>query len=112
MSRERATTAPKRGEKPIRVLVAELVGRNVQTPAGRTIGQVIDVELVLERGGLRVEGLELGRHGIFDRLHLLRPLAQRFADAGDPIIVPWTEVERLDGGRIVIRGEGPRRRGR
>jgi sporulation protein YlmC with PRC-barrel domain len=112
VTRERATTAPERGENPARVLVAELVGRDVQTSARRTVGQVIDIELVLERGELRVEGLELGRHGIFDRLHLLRPLAQRFAGAGDPVIVPWSDVERLDGGRIVIRGEGPRRRAR
>jgi sporulation protein YlmC with PRC-barrel domain len=112
MTRERATTAPKRGEKPVRVLLAELVGRNVQTAARRTVGQVIDIELELERGQLQVVGLELGRHGIFDRLHLLRPLVQRFAGAADPVIVPWSDVERLEGDRIVIRGEGPRRRGR
>jgi sporulation protein YlmC with PRC-barrel domain len=109
MTRERATTAPKRGEKAARVLVAELVGRNVQTAVRKTVGQVIDIELGLERGQLQVVGLELGRHGIFDRLHLLRPLAQRFADGGDPVIVPWSDVERLEGDRIVIRGEGPRR---
>jgi sporulation protein YlmC with PRC-barrel domain len=109
MTRERATTAPKRGEKPVRVLLAELVGRNVQTAARRTVGQVIDIELELEHGQLQVVGVELGRHGIFDRLHLLRPLVQRFAGAADPVIVPWSDVERLEGDRIVIRGEGPRR---
>jgi sporulation protein YlmC with PRC-barrel domain len=112
VTRERATTAPKRGEKPARVPVAELVGRKVETAARGTVGQVIDIELELERGELRVVGLELGRHGIFDRLHLLRPIAQRFAGAGEPVIVPWSDVERLDRDRIVIRGEGPRRRGR
>jgi hypothetical protein len=72
---------------------------------------VIDIELVVERAGLRVVGLELGRHGIFDRFHLLRPLVQRFAGAGDPILVPWEDVESLESGRIRIRGEGPRRQG-
>jgi sporulation protein YlmC with PRC-barrel domain len=112
MTREHAITAPKRGEKPARVLVAELVGRKVETAARRTVGQVIDIELEFQRGQLQVAGLELGRHGIFDRLHLLRPIAQRFGGAGDPVIVPWSDVARLEGDRIVIRGEGPRRRAR
>jgi sporulation protein YlmC with PRC-barrel domain len=87
------------------MLIAGLVGRQVVTRSGKALGQVIDIELARGRGGLRVVGLELGRHGIFDRLHLLRPLAQRIADAGDPIVVSWEQVERLDRRRIVVRGE-------
>jgi hypothetical protein len=88
---------------PSDVLVAGLIGRVVETAGGKRLGRVMDVEVVREAGGYRVEALELGRHGWLDRLHLLRPVAKRVPGPRDPRLVRWSSVERLEPGRVVLR---------
>ena len=84
--------------------MAELIGRRVETTGGRKVGRVMDIELVVDVGGVRVVGLELGRHGLFDRLHILRPLTQRTERGREPRVVKWEQVERLPRGRVIVRG--------
>ncbi len=89
------------------VLVAGLIGRPVETAGGNRLGRVMDVEVVREPGGYRVEALELGRHGWLDRLHLLRAAAKRIPGPRDPRRVRWASVERLEPGRVVLRAGAP-----
>ena len=47
-------------------------------------------------------GVELGRFGWLDRLHLTRPLAH--SRTRRPLrIVDWADVDRLERGRLVLR---------
>jgi sporulation protein YlmC with PRC-barrel domain len=94
--------------RPSRLLVAQLVGRHVETSAGERIGRVVDLELVVDVGGVRVAALELGTSGLFDRLHVTRPLTQRAKAGQEPKLVRWEDVERLDRRRVIVR-KAPRR---
>ena len=91
--------------RPRRVLIAQLVGKRVETTGGKRLGRVVDVELVVDVGGVRVAGVEIGRIGFLNRLRVVRPLAER-AGSGDPHVVRWEDVERVEKGRVVVRA-GP-----
>ena len=103
MSGGRGASDPGRSRGRRRLLVAQLVGKTVETGGGRRMGRVVDLELVVEAGGVRIAALELGTSGLFDRLHLMRPLAQRVKAGREPTLVPWEDVERVDDRRLIVR---------
>jgi sporulation protein YlmC with PRC-barrel domain len=78
-----------------------LIGANVVSASGRSLGRVTDLELD-PTNGFRVVAVELGRFGWIDRLNLLRPIAHGLLTR--PIrLVPWSEIERLEEGRLVCQ---------
>jgi hypothetical protein len=78
-----------------------LIGAQVQSADGKKLGNVIDLEVDPELG-FKVSALELGRHGWFDRLHLLRPLAQ--GRSKSPIrLVDWSDIDRIENGRLYCK---------
>jgi sporulation protein YlmC with PRC-barrel domain len=83
------------------MLARDLIGASIVNAAGKRIGHVIDLEIEPSEG-FRVIGVELGRFGWLDRLHVLRPIAHDRASSG-PRVVPWTDVDRLDGRTLVLK---------
>jgi sporulation protein YlmC with PRC-barrel domain len=105
---ERASTIRERGaahggRRASVYLARDLMGRRVADASGRTVGNVIDVEIRPVRDGLRVVALDLGRHGWLDRLNIIRPLVRRLAGYADPLTISWQDVERFDEPAGVIR---------
>lgn len=84
------------------IALADLVGAQVLAPGGRRVGKVIDVEVrPLER--FRVAALIVGRFAFLGRFALVRGTTSELENVTRPRIIPWSEVERFDGSRVVLR---------
>lgn len=85
-----------------RILIArQLVGARVVDAQGRSVGKVVDLEVDVI-AGWEVTGLELGRYGWLDRLHLLRPLFHG-RPGHEPRIVAWRDIDRLEEGKLSLK---------
>ena len=84
------------------ILVArDIVGSKVVDADGEGLGRVVDLDIDVA-GGFAVTALEIGHPQVIARLQLLRPLSQ--ARTGHrPRTVAWTDVERIDDGRIILK---------
>ena len=87
--------------------VAELLGLEVETESGESLGRVFDVRGELTSRSLRVTGLVVGRLGFLERLGIGAPEAGERIRGHD--VVPWTAVVRADRRGVVVRdGTRPR----
>jgi sporulation protein YlmC with PRC-barrel domain len=76
---------------------SSLLGRMVVTESGREFGRCRDVRARIGRSDAVVEGLVVGRAGLFEHLGI-GGSAEHGRD-----LVPWDAVLRIDAGRIVVR---------
>ena len=77
--------------------LSSLLGRDVVTESGRSLGRCHDLRGELAESKLRVTGLCIGGSGLRDR----------FGIGGHDRhqTVPWSAVVRIEGRRIVVRDD-------
>ena len=86
--------------------LSELLGANVETAAGRSLGHVHDVRARLaDDGELVVTGLVVGRLGLFERLGIGAWERKERLRSRD--VLGWEQVESAQPGRVVVREPGP-----
>jgi sporulation protein YlmC with PRC-barrel domain len=81
--------------------LSDLLGRNVATESGDSLGRVHDLRGELAPGALRITGLVVGRSGVLERLGIGAPKSAARIRTKD--IVPWEAVVRADRRGIVVR---------
>jgi sporulation protein YlmC with PRC-barrel domain len=91
------------------VRFSELVGLEVRTESGDSLGRVHDARGELGPRSLRVTGLVVGGGGLLERLGIGAPGSAARIRARD--VVPWSTVVRAERRGIVVRdGTEPTRR--
>jgi sporulation protein YlmC with PRC-barrel domain len=100
------------------VRLSELLSSTVVTVDGERLGHVHDALLVQDgppasgtNRSFRLHGLAVGPHSIGTRLgvtsgHVERPRYLRRAFGWRAVIVPWTAVQAIEPGRIVVDVRG------
>jgi uncharacterized protein YrrD len=80
--------------------LADLIGSTVIAADGSRQGKVVDV-VFSEDGSYRLIELVIGRRGWIERLNMANVL--RSFDSGDHSDrILWTQVDRIEGTRIVL----------
>jgi sporulation protein YlmC with PRC-barrel domain len=88
------------------VRLSELLGAQVRTEAGRSLGHVYDVRARFGGDGeLVVTGLVVGRLGLLERLGIGAWDRQERLRSRD--VVAWEHVESAEPGLVVVRDSGP-----
>lgn len=81
--------------------LSSILGRKVVTESGRKLGACHDLRGELSASKLRITGLSVGRAAWFEHLGM--------TPRSSHVEIPWSEVVRIDGKRIVVRdGAAPR----
>ena len=85
--------------------LSELLGLEVRSESGESLGKVHDVRGELRSRSLRITGLVVGGPGVLERLGL--------RVTGDPSrrsknVVPWTSVVRADRRGILVKEQATR----
>ena len=81
--------------------LAELLGLEVRTESGDSLGHVYDVRGELGPRSLNVVGLVVGRRGLLERLGIGAPRRHERLRTHDA--VPWSAVVRADRRGVVVR---------
>lgn len=74
---------------------SSIIGRDVVTESGRSLGRCHDLRGELTASKLRITGLWVGRSGLRDRLGI--------GGHDRHETISWSAVVRIDGKRIVVR---------
>jgi sporulation protein YlmC with PRC-barrel domain len=69
--------------------------RKVVTESGRSLGRVYDLRGEVTPRTLTVTGLVVGRRGLLEHLGVVKRVKS----------VPWEDVVRIEGKRIVVRDQ-------
>ena len=77
--------------------LTSLMGREVVTEGGRSLGSCHDVRVELTSSSLRVTAVVVGRRGWLEHLGV-RTRARKDA-------IPWDAVTRIEGALIVVRDD-------
>lgn len=87
--------------------LSRLLGREVVTESGESLGRAFDVRGKRTAARLEVTGLVVGRRGFLERLGIgsSRGEAKRHHKVWDRDMVPWARVVRLEERRIVVEDE-------
>jgi sporulation protein YlmC with PRC-barrel domain len=83
------------------VRFSDLVGLEVRTESGDSLGRVHDARAELRPRSLPVTGLVVGGLGLLERLGVGSPGSAARIRARD--VVPWSAVLRADSRGIVVR---------
>jgi sporulation protein YlmC with PRC-barrel domain len=83
------------------VNVSDLLGVDVRTESGESLGRVHDLRGELSARSLRLTGLVVGRHGLLERLGIGAPEASERVRGHD--VVPWSAVVRANRRGVVVR---------
>ena len=81
--------------------LSEILGSEVRTESGDSLGHVYDVRGELGARSLRVTGLVVGRRGLLERLGIGAPHRRERVRTHDA--VPWSAVVRADKRGVVVR---------
>jgi sporulation protein YlmC with PRC-barrel domain len=81
--------------------------RKVVTESGRTLGRCHDVRAELGASRLRVTGLVLGRRGHLEHFGIGAQASATSVRVRDADVVPWKDIVRFEGDRIVVRDSDP-----
>jgi sporulation protein YlmC with PRC-barrel domain len=86
--------------------LSELLGREVVTEAGETLGRCFDLRAERSASRLEITHLVLGKRGFLERLGIgsSRGEAKRHHKVWAHDSVPWEEVVGLESGRIIVGG--------
>jgi hypothetical protein len=88
------------------VRLSELLGAQVRTEAGGSLGHVHDVRARFGGDGeLVVTGLVVGRLGLLERLGIGAWKRDERLRSRD--VVAWEQVESAEPGLVVVRDSGP-----
>jgi sporulation protein YlmC with PRC-barrel domain len=79
--------------------------RAIVTDSGRKLGRCHDVRAEILTTGVRVAGLVVGRHGLFEHFGIGGEASASSERVRDSDVVPWEAVVRIEGDRIVVRDE-------
>jgi sporulation protein YlmC with PRC-barrel domain len=74
--------------------LSSLQSREVVTESGQSLGRLYDLRGELTARTLRVSGLVIGTRGLLEHLGIVPRSRTR---------IPWSEVVRIEGKRIVVR---------
>jgi sporulation protein YlmC with PRC-barrel domain len=83
------------------VKVSDLLGSQVRTDEGESLGRVHDVRAELGARSLKVTGLVVGTRGLLERLGLGAPRSGLRIRSHD--VIPWKDVVRADRRGVVVR---------
>jgi sporulation protein YlmC with PRC-barrel domain len=72
-----------------------MLGRDVSTEGGRSLGRCYDLRGEVRGSRLVVTGMVVGVRGMLERLGV--------TPRRKPHVVPWDAVVRIEGDRIVVR---------
>lgn len=82
------------------IRVSELLGKEIVTEMGWSLGHVFDVRVELGRGAPRVAGLVAGAPGL--RRRLVGETERRHVGVLSEGIVPWETVQAIEADRIRV----------
>jgi sporulation protein YlmC with PRC-barrel domain len=85
--------------------LSELLGLEVRSESGDSLGRVRDVRAELTTRSLEITGLVVGGLGLLERLGIAAPESRRSIRTHD--VVPWSAVLRADRRGVVVK-EGTR----
>ena len=86
------------------IRLSELIGKEVVTESGWSIGYVFDIRVELGRGLPKVVGLVVGAPGLTQ--HLLREAHRRSPTTRSQGAVPWEAVLAIESKVIRVRDVG------
>lgn len=75
--------------------LSSLQGRKVVTESGRSLGRLYDLRGELKPRTLEVTGLVVGERGLLEHLGVVKRVKS----------IPWDDVVRIEGKRIVVRDQ-------
>jgi sporulation protein YlmC with PRC-barrel domain len=81
--------------------LGELLGAEVRTESGESLGRIYDLRAELTRQSLKVTGLVIGKAGLFERLGVGAPESQDRIRTQD--VVPWSAVVRVNRHDVTVR---------
>jgi sporulation protein YlmC with PRC-barrel domain len=81
--------------------LGDLLGVEVRTESGETLGRIFDLRAELTRQSLRVNGLVVGKAGLLERLGIGAPQSQDRIRSHD--VVPWSAVVRVNRREVIVR---------
>ncbi|HST31985.1 MAG TPA: PRC-barrel domain-containing protein [Solirubrobacteraceae bacterium] len=85
------------------IRASDLIGCVVETESGERVGRVHDLRASVVGGGWQLDGLLVGRYGMFARMTGSGP---------DPMVrgnvIPWESITALEEGLIRIRDSSVR----
>ena len=87
--------------------LSDLLGVQVRTESGESLGHVHDLRAEIGAGAPRVTGVVVGQVGLLERLGLGASASTRRLRRHD--VIAWTDVLRADRRGVVVR-EGAERR--
>jgi sporulation protein YlmC with PRC-barrel domain len=88
--------------------LSSLLGREIVTESGRTLGRCHDVRGQLGASNLRVTGLVIGEKGFLERLGIGVRASASHTRAHDRNVVAWKDVVHFEGKLIVVRDSAAR----
>ena len=83
--------------------LSDLLGVQVRTESGETVGKVRDLRAELTPRTVRVSGVVVGGLGRLERLGIGAPKSAARIRTKD--VIPWTAVVRADARGIVVRDD-------
>jgi sporulation protein YlmC with PRC-barrel domain len=87
--------------------LTDLINCHCVTEEGRDLGRVFEFRARKRHGHLEIVDLLLGRHALIERYGAGRHRQEQDRDGDDTVHeVPWSDVLRIDGRRIVVRRPG------
>ena len=88
--------------------LSSLLGREIVTESGRTLGRCHDVRGQLGASKLSVTGLVIGEKGFLERLGIGVQASASHKRVHDRNVVSWKDVVRFEGKVIVVRDSAAR----
>ena len=85
--------------------LSSLIGREIVTDAGRSVGECHDLRGELMSSSLRVTGLVVGTRGWFEHFGIGAQASASPKRVKDRDTIPWDAILRIEGKRIVIRDD-------
>jgi sporulation protein YlmC with PRC-barrel domain len=81
--------------------LSTILGLEVESESGETLGRVHDVRAELGQSSLVVTGLVVGRAGVAERLGIGAPGTHTRVGTGK--VIPWKQVVRVDRRGVVVK---------
>ncbi|HEX3256709.1 MAG TPA: PRC-barrel domain-containing protein [Gaiellaceae bacterium] len=77
--------------------------RKIVTESGETLGRCHDLRAELTGSSLRITGLVLGGRGRLEHFGIGAQASASSLRVRDSDLIPWEQIVRLEGDRIIVR---------